>query len=242
MNFSRFLLFGFLIWGFQALAEKAHDDHGEAHQEAHKDEHKDEHTQAQENSADTRVYQMEDSGADAKIPKQLWNMIHENKPEKSLTFAPLKIRLQEKTKGVLVAPVVIIEMPRGGGEVDLSTFVRNLHGTFLVFFEYDEIRDTNEEQIFFVSRAKKRRLEKEIWGAGCNKFMDIKNFMTKEVLKKGLEVNTTRHRHLSVLGGTFVFSGKNKIAQVSFKDSTAPQFFCDPPGLPVPGSANEVNE
>lgn len=236
MSLRKIILSALTIWATSVFAETSHP---EAHSEGHAEIHAEGKTEI---NPDLRVYQMEDSGPDVKIPSQLWSMIHEIKPEKNLIFAPIKIRLQEKTKGVLVSPVLAIEMPRGGGEVDLSQFVRGVQGTFLVFFDYDEIRETKEEQIFFVSRAKKRRIEKEIWGAGCNKFMDITKFMNDKVLKEGLEVNTTRQRHLSLLGGTFVFSAKNQIAQVTFKDSTATSLFCEDPKLPGSGKSNEGGE
>jgi hypothetical protein len=49
-------------------------------------------------------------------------------------------------------------------------------------------------------------------------------------------VNKTRNRHLTLLGGTFVFSvndGKQmRISQVTFTDSRNPEYFC---GEKAPG-------
>jgi hypothetical protein len=57
--------------------------------------------------------------------------------------------------------------------------------------------------------------------------MDIKKFIYGEGRTKGIEVNTTRARHVSVLGGTFFFSSGKQVTQVTFKDTQQGHLFCE---------------
>ncbi len=181
--------------------------------------------------AEMKVFDMTETGADIPVPSQVWKEIDSVVRSKdAITFAPLKIRLVEKTPQVLIEPEILINLPRGGGEIDLSRFVQDKQGTFAVFFEFEEIKDEYEMKAYYISQAKKRKLDHEVWGAGCHKFMDIKNFILKSGKSKGLEVNTTRSRHDSVLGGSFVFAFNHQVTQVTFKDSKQPQLFCDVSG------------
>ncbi|MEZ0391875.1 MAG: hypothetical protein ACAH59_06650 [Pseudobdellovibrionaceae bacterium] len=178
-------------------------------------------------AAVARVYEFTEMGSDVRIPVQIWNLLGNVSGKDNITFAPLAVRLVEKTSGVLIEPEIEIRLPRGGGEIDLSKFVKDTKGTFRVFFEIPELSDESKMQVFFISRARKRKLEGEVWGAGCNKYMDIKSFLLGEGKKKGIEVNTTRNRHLSVLGGTFFFSLDKQVTQVTFTDSQQSQLFCE---------------
>jgi hypothetical protein len=173
--------------------------------------------------ASEKTFHIEDTGGDVQIPTRLWELIQGNKPDQNLTFGNLKVRLEEKTEGTLVAPHLTIELPRGGGEIDLSKFVRDQKGTFRVFFSYDDFIGPKELNIYYISRARKRKIDGEVWGAGCKKFMDVKSYIESG---KGIEVNTTRNRHLSVLGGIFIFSSGQQVSQVHFTDSTQTELFC----------------
>jgi hypothetical protein len=140
----------------------------------------------------------------------------------------MTVRLVEKTPGVLVEPEIEIKFSRGGGTVDLSQFVKNQQGTFTVSFDLSEMNDPEKFKAYFISRARKRKIEGEVWGAGCHKYMDIKAFaLQSEKKKNGIEVNTTRNRHDSLLGGTFFFALGQQVTQVTFVDSQQPQLFCD---------------
>lgn len=176
-----------------------------------------------------RTFPIGDTGPDIKVPTKMWEVIEadqKQKAEQNLTFAPIKVRFVEKNPGVLVDHEFQVELPRGGGEIDLSQFVKDGQGTFRVFFEVEEMKEANDIKVFFISRAKKRKIDGEVWGAGCKKFFDIKSYLEKEGLTKGIEVNTTRSRHLSVLGGTFIFAAGHQISQVTFKDSLQSHLFC----------------
>lgn len=171
--------------------------------------------------------ELTDNGPDVKIPTKIWDHFGEFTGKDSITFSSVKVRLVEKTPGVLVEPEVEIKLPRGGGQIDLSQFVVDKQGTFRVFFDLEEMTDEKELKAYFISRARKRKIDGEVWGAGCNKYMNIKPFMTGAGQKTGIEVNTTRLRHLSVLGGTFFFSSGPLVTQVTLTDSKQSHLFCD---------------
>lgn len=174
-----------------------------------------------------KVYEMSESGSDIKVPIQIWDQFGPVGGKDSVSFSVVKVRLVEKTPGVLVEPEVEIKFPRGGGEIDLADFVKAQQGTFRVFFDLEDEGTGDQMRAYFISRARKRKLDGEVWGAGCNKYMDIKKFILGEGKTKGIEVNTTRSRHDSVLGGTFFFSSGHQVTQVTFKDSQQSHLFCD---------------
>ena len=178
--------------------------------------------------AEPKVYSLEDSGPDVQIPKKIWSEVKSVGKNDSVTFASIKVRMVEKTSGVLVDPEIEITLPRGGGQVDLAKFVRDQRGTFSVFFEPEDQKEDKDLKVYFVSQAKKRKIDDEIWGAGCNKYMDLTAHVMGKPPLNGIEVNTTRNRHLSVLGGSFVFVSGHQISQVGFTDTSQAQLFCTP--------------
>ncbi len=173
-----------------------------------------------------RTIEMTDTGPDVRIPTKIWEKVGSIEPKDAVTFSTITVKLVEKTSGVLIDPELEIKLPRGGGEIDLSQLVRG-QGTFRVFFEFEETENKDKMQIYFVSKARKRKIDGEIWGAGCKKFMDLKNYLLKAGKEKGIEVNTTRNRHDSVLGGTFFFLMGRQVTQVTFTDHQQPQLFCE---------------
>ena len=178
-------------------------------------------------AAHAKVYEISEMGTDVRIPSEIWKKIGGEEGKDTVTFSPLKVRLVEKTAGTLIEPEIEIHMPRGGGEIDLSQFVKNQTGTFQVYFVFEDEPDAEKFQAYFVSRARKRKIDGEVWGAGCNKYMDLKNFILKDAKKKGIEVNVTRNRHDTVLGGSFVFAlASRQVTQVTFTDSSQPHLFC----------------
>ncbi len=180
-------------------------------------------------AAEAKVFDLTEVGKEISVPSQVWKQIDSLMGAKdNLTFAPMKVRFVEKTPQVLIEPEIVVNLPRGGGEIDLSRIVKDKQGSFFVFFEFEEIKDEFQMKAFYVSQAKKRKLDDEVWGAGCHKFMDIKDFILKAGKSKGIEVNTTRNRHDSVLGGNFIFAMNHQVTQVTFTDSKQPQLFCEP--------------
>jgi hypothetical protein len=173
-----------------------------------------------------------ESPAEIMIPSRIWDLIYsdeKNKPR--VVFSPVRLQMKERNSGVLTQENINIQFPRGGGEVDLAQFVTDKRGSFFVNFKFENGNTPESSYVFFVSRNRKRRVDGSILGSGCKSFHEIKNYLGKVDKEGGILVNTTRLRHLSVLGGSFVFAnvtGKEvRLAQISFKDSKNPKYFCD---------------
>ena len=174
------------------------------------------------NSADTgeksgvRVIQMPEMSKEIKLPTKLWDLVTGASFEKSVQessnfiFAPIKVTLEEKASGVLTEPVVRLEFPKAGGEVDFSKYVKNDRGTFKISFQFDGFSDAENLKVYYVSRARKRKIDNQIYGSGCREFFDVKDFVKKVNEKDGLVVNVTRDRHDSAVGGHFLFSYKKE--------------------------------
>lgn len=145
---------------------------------------------------------------------------------------PVHVILTEKNPGVLVAPVIRVRFPRGGGTLDLSQWVTEKPGSFYMRFDLPEAGE-DPTSSWFVSRARARKFGDEIWGAGCKKFFRLPMDLSNVSDGPGLKANTTQDRHIAVLGGTYVFGlerGRQKfVTQVSLIDSRKPHLFCREP-------------
>lgn len=197
---------------------------------------------------DIRTIEVEDIPKEVKIPQKLWDEIQGKAPaaadgetagaaatelgdEGGVLFMPVDVILEEKNEGVLKESPVRIRLPRGGGAIDLSTVVTDNPGSFYVRFEWPDVEDASTLQAWFVSKARRRKLGDEIWGTGCRKFLKITKGLQAAQKKGGIKVNTTRDRHVTVLGGHFVFSARKSTqvfaAQVTFVDPRHPDFYCE---------------
>ncbi|MES3037452.1 MAG: hypothetical protein V4736_06040 [Bdellovibrionota bacterium] len=178
------------------------------------------------------------------IPESMWdNFLSAEEAKKvenkettfEFSLAPINVHLKEKNEGILKKPNYIIRLTRGGGYVDLAEYLTGTDGTFFMSLRSPEItEEAKAMKVFFVSRAKKRRLGDEVVGAGCRSYFEITSKYNTEMLDKGIEVNTKNLRHASVLGGTFLVKytvGKKIfVSQVTFTDSKFPEAQCPPPG------------
>lgn len=201
-------------------------------------------------------FKVEDLSSEIKIPATAWDLLEGKAAEaehreaesgghgggapaaatslaKDFVFSEVTVYLVEKNDNVLKKPAFKISFPRGGGEVDLSQFTGISNGTFYVGFDFPEFTEAQDKKVIFVSQSKKRKIDDEVYGLGCNQFADITNKYFEMMPKMGLKVNTTRDRHLSVLGGHFLFSAHKGntiyVSQVTFKDSTKNFLFCEAP-------------
>lgn len=186
---------------------------------------------------------------DIKVPIKMWDDIEadpigigESRPEvieddekklnrNTILFSPVTVILKEHNPNVLTNSEIRIELPRGGGKIDLSKYTGNSLGSFFVKFEWPEWKEAPEIRSFYVSRARKRKLDGEVYGVGCNKYLEMSSEVAKENSKLGLKVNTTRDRHVTALSGHFVFAIKNGrqifLSQVTFYDSTNRSLICE---------------
>lgn len=148
-----------------------------------------------------------------------------------IIFAEVNVIIKEKNPGVVKGGEVKIKFPRGGGEVNLADYITETPGSFYVSFEYPDFLGSSQQKVIFVSKARKRRLDNQIFGAGCNQYFDITKSFAKAMLTDGIKVNTVRERYTSVLGGHFLFSaakeGSQYMSQITFRDSAHPHLFCE---------------
>lgn len=174
---------------------------------------------------------------DIKIPTAAWEMLefkgaHEEavSATKNVIFSEVTVFLVQKNPGVIEGEAVKLELPKGGGKIDLSRFITNQKGSFYVGFEFPAFEEAKDKKVLFVSGSRKRKIGGQVFGAGCNQFFDITDRFFKEMKTSGLKVNTTQERYLSVLGGTFLFAAQNDkdvhLAQVTFKSSQYSPLFC----------------
>lgn len=179
-----------------------------------------------------KIFKLDEAGNDIRIPTKIWTEILGDGKSNSdeVSFTTIRVRFKEKNPGVLIEPEFMIELPRGGGEIDLARFVGDRPGTFKIFFDIESLSLAKKAHVFYVSKARKRKLDGEVWGAGCKKYLDLTNFILGKGAKDGIEVNTTRSRHLSVLMGHFIFAADKKMTQITFKDSAQSSFYCEGSG------------
>jgi hypothetical protein len=167
-------------------------------------------------------------------------------------YVPLTVKLVEKTDnhGILQSHDHLLLFGPGGGVIDLADFVESRRGSYFLQIEFgkgkvesastdaDEAgaanRDYSKEpvKVFYLSNAKRRRLNGNVVGSGCNKYYDVSSFLSGAMKAKGLLLNTTEHLDVTALSGSFFFVSQiNKtlyISQLSIKDSRFSQLQCRP--------------
>lgn len=137
----------------------------------------------------------------------------------------------EQDKHLALDREVRFELPRGGGVVDLATYVRGKVGNFWIKFlsKEDDLNINKNFSAYFVSQSIKRDLDGKVFGSGCDSYFDVTSFF-KKTLKKGIKLNATDQRYLSVAAGSFHFiynDGKKlKLSTISFTDSRYPYLLC----------------
>ena len=155
----------------------------------------------------------------------------DNSKNGQIIFVPAKLTLTAKNEGVLKNPKTVIHFPRGGGTVDLSDWTTGESGTYYMKFEMEEVEKPEEAKAFFLSQTRKRKIENEIIGMGCNKYVEFGEKYFNAMGEKGLAVNTTRNRHISVTGGRWFLvakqTGKVYVSQITIADATQKDLFCE---------------
>lgn len=176
---------------------------------------------------------VDDLAEDFVVPDVVWKSMlprHPDDKEKPIVYSSVKVFMNEKNKSVLKQPVVALEFPRGGGEIDLAKYMGTKAGTFFLNFELPGFDTTLSKKVFFVSQSRQRKVEGEVLGTGCRKILDISTEFFKQVKQSGIKINTTRNRQDSILGGHMIFVGETEknwlFSQVTFFDSARMDLFC----------------
>ncbi len=128
---------------------------------------------------------------------------------------------------------VKFQLPRGGGGIDLKDYVRVRKGSFFVDFSAVRTEKPTEPaeplKVYFLSQAKKRKIGRETFGAGCDVYMDISDFIAHNK-GHGIQVNATDDRYVSALSGIYYFVSfqpeKIYLGALSIEDSRYPDLSC----------------
>lgn len=191
-------------------------------------------------TAHPQVVKIDEIPEDFKIPANIWTMIEKTGEEKKsgepsssgIFYSTLKVFFTEKNPGILQNPSYLIDLPRGGGTVDLSRYLSGQHGTFYVGFELSaEFQEGTNFKVFYISNGRKRKLEDRVYGAGCHQYLEITHKFLEMMKAEGIKVNTTRQRHVTVLAGHYIFSvikeNRIYITQVTITDTQNKNLLCE---------------
>jgi len=147
-------------------------------------------------------------------------------------FFTFHIYLKEKTPGVLAHENGYdLIYTSTGGALDFSEFLNDKKGSFYFGFRPEiQLEKGDEFKVFYLSNAKISDIGGEAHGAGCDKYLDISNYMNSKMTKEGILLNTTGGRHVSLMAGTFFFAtslkGKLYLSQLTVKDSRFKKLHC----------------
>ncbi|MES2856398.1 MAG: hypothetical protein V4692_11075 [Bdellovibrionota bacterium] len=146
-------------------------------------------------------------------------------------FAPVTMYLIEKNRGILGGKNLELKFPQGGGELDLSDFVKPLNGSFYVLFQFEPELEEATHGVFFLGGTVPRKVDGETVGSDCNKYFDITKATHEAAKGQGLLVNTTSRRHVSALAGTYFFAATGKdhkvrISSIVIRDRNSRDLEC----------------
>jgi hypothetical protein len=147
-------------------------------------------------------------------------------------FLDLEVTFWAKSELTMKSPVKF-DLPRGGGGIDLKDYVHSRRGSFYVDFGAVRTEKPEEQalpvKVYFLSQAKKRKIGKETFGAGCDTYMDISRYVLQS-RDHGIQVNATDERYVSALSGIYYFVSfqpeKIYLGAVSIEDSRYPELLC----------------
>lgn len=148
-------------------------------------------------------------------------------------YLDIEVLFTPLATGTLSHPTRISAV-RGGGIVDLKDVVKGAKGSF--FFDQKIVKTSDPKsgpqrlKVYYLSNAKKRKVGDETFGAGCGRYMDVTDYIMR-VQGKGVQVNATDQRYLSVLAGTYYYVGFERerlyLAALQIQDSRYPSLQCE---------------
>ncbi|WP_413290246.1 hypothetical protein [Bdellovibrio sp. HCB337] len=183
---------------------------------------------------------IDDLPTDFKIPADIWTLVektgdgkeHEETGNAGVSYSSVKIYLKEKNPEILQSSSYTIELPRGGGKIDLSDYTSGKLGTFYVGFELPpEFQEGTNFKAIYISQGRKRKIDDRVFGAGCNQYFEITPKFLEMMKTEGIKANTTRQRHVTVLAGHYIFSvmkdNRIYITQATITDSKNKNLLCE---------------
>jgi hypothetical protein len=187
-----------------------------------------------------QILKIDELPVDFKIPANIWELIGKPDEGKSsgensnagIFYSSVKLFLTEKNAHILQSPSYVIELPQGGGTVDMAQYLSGQQGSFYVGFELPpEFQEGKNFKAIYISMARKRKLDARLFGAGCNQYFEITPKFLEMMKTEGIKANTTRQRHVTVLAGHYIFSVMKDhriyITQVTITDSQNKKLLCE---------------
>lgn len=183
-----------------------------------------------------QILSVQDMPSDFMMPKQLLKVVEEDLLLESkilapvFSYIPLQVLFSEKTSGTLISPSVLLNLPKGGGHIDLQSIVQGT-GTFSISFPKQQFQNLPKlSHLYFVSVTPKSKIDGEEFGIGCGKWLDLNTQFTDLQKVDFLNLNTSGNRHLLVASGhyIFVFRQLNQVylTQITIKDSKNSSVLC----------------
>ena len=138
-------------------------------------------------------------------------------------FTPLRVEFVEKTPGVLKSSSLQFGFPKGGGRIDLKDVVVG-DGTFFMSFPKEQFEKLPDlVHLYFISNSPVTEIQREKFGLGCGKWVDLKANFSKLQKSDFLKLNSTELRHLFVTAGTYIFAFRQgtqvSLTQLTITDS-----------------------
>jgi hypothetical protein len=150
----------------------------------------------------------------------------------SMDFAEIVVYLTEKNGQPLGGKNYRFEFAKGGGNLDLSSYIQSHRpGEFLFGIEVLNRPALGPFKVYFLSGSKSQKISNDTYGTGCNKIADITDFYSKTLSHVGVELTTKKALYTSQMMGTYLVLYKSadgtwRGGQVTLSDSSNPRLAC----------------
>lgn len=150
-----------------------------------------------------------------------------SKVQSPLRNMKIKVLLKENfPKGILSGRDYEISYKPGGGVLDLADYVAlKKEGSFKIqMILNEEVRKkSDEEYVFYWSNGKRRDIDGETYGSGCENFYDVTRVFNNTALSSGMTATTQKVKYVTSLAGTYIFVIKSEgalyVSQLTIEDS-----------------------
>lgn len=177
------------------------------------------------------------------FPRVLWERLAERYEDNAkfkqdkfdfFTGIPVTVTLASEKSDVLKEKGFQGNFGPFGGTMDFADLLNPKekgHITVRFTVDLDDEEARNNLKVYYVSGGRKRKINGEVIGSGCDSMLDLTTYFQKEVFKNGIVTHTGQDRHVSALSGRyyFIYQGANKIqvAQLTITDSQKTDLLCE---------------
>ena len=152
-------------------------------------------------------------------------------------YLDLKVYLYEQERRGVLSNNVEFDLPQGGAVIDLKRYVTQKNGNFRMMARFEsslteEQTKTAKEKlrVYFVSNSRRRVIHGRAYGSGCGRYYDLTKYFNARVSRRGVLLNTSKGRYVSVLAGTFYLFLMHKealyLGAFGFEDSRFKELHC----------------